>query len=193
MVKQQTRILCKQQGQFELRAMSSAEEGTSVPKLHRLFIKFDPEAVGVVAILLGVFQVLLAVPLYYMDVDLHITQLLLPLFIGLLFVLAGSFAVASEKSPSRRLLMGCAYTNVASLIAGLLALCLYSVSLNTVHGSDVPCTFKGEMYPEKCPGQYLEDFFRSITGLLIIYDLGALIVHSLISFSALKGLRFGLC
>ncbi|CAB1328098.1 unnamed protein product [Coregonus sp. 'balchen'] len=165
---------------LSFRTMSSAESGTGVPKLHRLFIKFDPEVVAVVSILLGLFQVLLAVPVYYMD-----------------FVTAGSFAIACEKSPSRKLLMGCAYTNVASLVAGLLALCMYSVSLHSVQGFAEPCTLPNiDLYTgaaHKCPGEYLEGFFRSVTVLLIVYDLGALILHSLLSFSALKGLRVGLC
>ncbi|CDQ58908.1 unnamed protein product [Oncorhynchus mykiss] len=151
----------------------------------------------VVSILLGIFQVLLAVPLYYMDIGLPKLQLMLPLFIGFLFVTAGSFAFACEKSPSRQLLTGCAYTNVASLLAGLLALCMYSVSLHSVQGTAEPCTLPSiDLYAgaaQKCPGEYLEGFFRSVTVLLIVYDLGALILHSLLSLSALKGLRVGLC
>ncbi|XP_038856035.1 uncharacterized protein LOC120052899 isoform X1 [Salvelinus namaycush] len=199
--------------------MSSTESGTGGPKLHRLFIKFDPEVVAVVSILLGLFQVLLAVPLYYMDVGLPKLQFMLPLFIGFLiclcpmemnaiettdcfyfllkFVTAGSFAFACEKSPSRQLLTGCAYTNMASLLAGLLALCMYSVSLHSVQGTAQPCTLPSiDLYAgaaQKCPGEYLEGFFRSVTVLLIVYDLGALILHSLLSLSALKGLRVGLC
>ncbi|XP_064782286.1 uncharacterized protein si:dkey-9i23.16 [Oncorhynchus masou masou] len=170
--------------------MSTTESATGGPKLHRLFIKFDPEVVAVVSILLGLFQVLLAVPLYYMDIGLPKLQLMLPLFIGFLFVTAGSFAFACEKSPSRQLLTGCAYTNVASLLAGLLALCMYSVSLHSVQGTAEPCTLPSI---DLCPGEYLEGFFRSVTVLLIIYDLGALILHSLLSLSALKGLRVGMC
>ncbi|XP_038856038.1 uncharacterized protein LOC120052899 isoform X3 [Salvelinus namaycush] len=158
--------------------MSSTESGTGGPKLHRLFIKFDPEVVAVVSILLGLFQVLLAVPLYYMDVGLPKLQFMLPLFIGFL-------------------LTGCAYTNMASLLAGLLALCMYSVSLHSVQGTAQPCTLPSiDLYAgaaQKCPGEYLEGFFRSVTVLLIVYDLGALILHSLLSLSALKGLRVGLC
>ncbi|XP_070972129.1 uncharacterized protein [Oncorhynchus clarkii lewisi] len=219
---------------------SSTESGTDVPKLHRLFIMFDPEVVAVMSILLGLFQVLLAVPLYYIDIGLPKLQLTLPLFIGFLMkvvpsgiwkclprmnqtwwrstffceVLAdlflfshdvkqrgtefeGSFAFACEKSPSRQLLTGCAYTNVASLVASLLALCLYSVSLHSVQGSAAPCTLPSiDLYTwaaQKCPGEYLEEFFRSIIVLLIVYDLGALTLHSLLSFSALKGLGVRLC
>ncbi|XP_070972130.1 uncharacterized protein [Oncorhynchus clarkii lewisi] len=176
---------------------SSTESGTDVPKLHRLFIMFDPEVVAVMSILLGLFQVLLAVPLYYIDIGLPKLQLTLPLFIGFLFVMAGSFAFACEKSPSRQLLTGCAYTNVASLVASLLALCLYSVSLHSVQGSAAPCTLPSiDLYTwaaQKCPGEYLEEFFRSIIVLLIVYDLGALTLHSLLSFSALKGLGVRLC
>ncbi|KAJ8000918.1 hypothetical protein DPEC_G00185370 [Dallia pectoralis] len=171
--------------------MSSAETVTSVPKLYRLFFKFDPEAAGVVAILLGLFQVMLAVPLYYMNVGLHEAQLLLPLFMGILFVTAGSFTVACEKTPSRKLLTGCAYTNVASLLAGLVALCVYSVSLHSIVDFGEDCTADSHHF--KCPGEYLEEFFRSITALLIVYDLGALILHTLLSVSALIGLRVGLC
>ncbi|XP_021429207.2 uncharacterized protein LOC110497430 isoform X1 [Oncorhynchus mykiss] len=224
--------------------MSSTESGTDVPKLHRLFIMFDPEVVAVMSILLGLFQVLLAVPLYYIDIGLPKLQLTLPLFIGFLmkvvpsgiwkclprmnqtcgglhffvrswlisfyfptmsskealslkFVMAGSFAFACEKSPSRQLLTGCAYTNVASLVASLLALCSYSVSLHSVQGSAAPCTLPSiDLYTwaaQKCPGEYLEEFFRSIIVLLIVYDLGALTLHSLLSFSALKGLGVRLC
>ncbi|XP_029621968.1 uncharacterized protein si:dkey-9i23.16 isoform X1 [Salmo trutta] len=194
---QQKRAVCIQQGLFSSRMMSSTESGADVPKLHRLFIKFDPEVVAVMSILLGLMQVLLAVPLYYMDVGLPKLHIVLPLFIGFLFVTAGSFALACEKSPSRQLLTGCAYTNVASLVAGLLALCLYSVSLHSVQGSAAPCTLPNTnlytLTAQKCPGEYLKEFFRSLIVLLIVYDLGALTLHSLLSFSALKGLRVGLC
>ncbi|XP_029621969.1 uncharacterized protein si:dkey-9i23.16 isoform X2 [Salmo trutta] len=175
---QQKRAVCIQQGLFSSRMMSSTESGADVPKLHRLFIKFDPEVVAVMSILLGLMQVLLAVPLYYMDVGLPKLHIVLPLFIGFL-------------------LTGCAYTNVASLVAGLLALCLYSVSLHSVQGSAAPCTLPNTnlytLTAQKCPGEYLKEFFRSLIVLLIVYDLGALTLHSLLSFSALKGLRVGLC
>lgn len=57
-------------------------------------------------------------------------------------------------------LTGCAYTNVASLLAGLLALCMYSVSLHSVQGTAEPCTLPSiDLYAgaaQKCPGEYLE-------------------------------------
>jgi hypothetical protein len=57
-------------------------------------------------------------------------------------------------------LTGCAYTNVASLLAGLLALCMYSVSLHSVQGTAGPCTLPSiDLYAgaaQKCPGEYLE-------------------------------------
>ncbi|XP_067106692.1 uncharacterized protein si:dkey-9i23.16 isoform X2 [Osmerus mordax] len=73
------------------------------PRLQRLFLHFDPEAAGVVTILLGLFQVLLSVPLYHMPISLPKHSFLVPLIIGFVIVAAGAFVVANEKSPNRQL------------------------------------------------------------------------------------------
>lgn len=172
--------------------MSSVQPGSMAPpqpRLHRPFPFFDLEAVAVVAILLGVFQVLMTVPLYYLDAGLP-RLYILPLCVGIMFTAAGSFAVACEKSPSKELLKGCAYTNLAGLVGALCALCVYSLCIHS------PPTFKpcirDEYYSDyysTCPGELMSNFFQTVSALLLIYDMAALILHALLSFSALKGLK----
>ncbi|KAI1887836.1 hypothetical protein AGOR_G00194540 [Albula goreensis] len=168
--------------------------GQGPHKLHRPFIFFDPEAVAVVAILLGVIPVLLAVPLYFLDIGLP-KLYLLPLCVGLMFVTAGSFAVACEKSPSREKLKGCAYTNLAGLVGALCALCVYSWCIHSPPALE-SCTEDVNFYDYgyssrswHCPAQAMSTFFGNISTLLLIYDIAALFLHCLLSFSALKGLR----
>ncbi|KAJ8247667.1 hypothetical protein GJAV_G00248880 [Gymnothorax javanicus] len=100
--------------------MSSLQPTTAdppLPRLHRPFPFLDLEGVAVVAILLGLFQVLLAVPLYCLKTGLPML-FVLPLCLGVMIVTGGSFTVAYERSPRRELLKGCAYTNLAGLVGG---------------------------------------------------------------------------
>ncbi|KAJ8271239.1 hypothetical protein COCON_G00100980 [Conger conger] len=176
--------------------MSSLQPGTTdppQPRLHRPFLFFDLEALGVVAILLGVFQVLMALPLYFIDQGLPVLYIL-PLCVGVMFVAAGSFAVACEKTPSKELLKGCAISNLAGLVGALCAFCVYSVCIHSPP-TFRPCVRTSYYYhyhdPDEtpCPGDLLTMFFRMLSILLLIYDIAALILHSLLTFSALKGLK----
>lgn len=178
--------------------MSSGERGLAAgaaqPRLYRLFSLFDPEAAAVVTILLGLFQVLLALPIYYLDMSLPNKLFLVPLFVGSLIVAAGSFAVTCEKSPNRQLLRGCAYMNVAGLLGALLAPCIYTYALNAYEPHDEcekPDYDSRYYYPplEYCPGIYFSMFFRNLTGLVLAYDIIAVVLQSMLSISALKGLR----
>ncbi|XP_071378920.1 uncharacterized protein [Centroberyx affinis] len=171
-----------------------SSEGAHSPRLHRLFTQFNIEAAAVVSILLGLVQVLLAVPLYYTDVNLP-KLFLLPLIIGALIVAAGSFTMASERFPSRQLLRSCAYSNVAGLVGALLAVCLYCVSLSH-EGTKVDCSPEQDVHDYhysrfryKCPGEYLKDLCWCVTVLLLLYDLGAVVLHCLLSVSAFKALK----
>ncbi|MCJ8730311.1 hypothetical protein PDJAM_G00182810 [Pangasius djambal] len=65
-------------------------------KLHRLFRVYDPEVVAVMTILLGLFQVLLGLPAYYMSINIKVLHLC-PVFVGAVYVGGGSFAMACEK------------------------------------------------------------------------------------------------
>ncbi|KAJ8339861.1 hypothetical protein SKAU_G00344940 [Synaphobranchus kaupii] len=175
----------------------SSSPGTTAPpqpRLHRPFRFYDPEAIAVVAILLGVVQILLALPLYFLDSGLPLL-FALPLCVGLMFVAAGSFGVACEKSPSRQLLKSCAYSNLAGLVGALCALCVYSVCILSPPRFG-PCNKNTSFYNDYldpgmivCPGDLLISFYQMLSALLLIYDIAALILHSLLSFSALKGLK----
>ncbi|XP_048852363.1 uncharacterized protein si:dkey-9i23.16 [Brienomyrus brachyistius] len=162
---------------------------TASPKLYQPFLFWDTEAIAVGAVLLGLFHLLLAVPLYYLDLSLPMLYLL-PLCVGCMFVTAGSLTVACEKSPNKSLLKSCAYTNVAGVMGALSAICVYGPSLaylppkrncNITEFDDYGFT--------NCADEILLDFFTGIASLLFFYDLVALVLHTLLSFSALKGLK----
>ncbi|GAA6233770.1 uncharacterized protein LOC108889093 [Lates japonicus] len=164
----------------------------SGPRLQRLSAWFDPETAGVVTILLGLFQVVLSVPLAYADQTLP-KLFILPLVLGILIVTGGSFTMANERNPSRQLLQGCACSNVAGLLGALLAFCLYSYSLSTVNTEEIcmPAVFDHDYrrpYYE-CPGEHLMAYCWSLTLLLLLYDTGAVVLHCLLSVSALKTLK----
>ncbi|XP_035492975.1 uncharacterized protein si:dkey-9i23.16 isoform X2 [Scophthalmus maximus] len=86
--------------------MSSVEAVPAAgPRLHRFSAWFDPETAGVVTILLGLFQVVLSVPLAGSTTSLP-KLFILPLVLGVLIVTGGSLTMANEKNPSRQLAIG---------------------------------------------------------------------------------------
>ncbi|XP_054634323.1 uncharacterized protein si:dkey-9i23.16 isoform X3 [Dunckerocampus dactyliophorus] len=104
-------------------------------RLLRVARWFDAEAAAVVSILLGLFQVLLSVPLAMTHQTLP-KIFILPLVSGILIVAGGSFILANERNPSK-----------------LLAYCW------------------------------------SLTLMLLLYDFGAVVLHSVFSVYSLKALK----
>ncbi|XP_078123018.1 uncharacterized protein LOC144528332 isoform X2 [Sander vitreus] len=149
--------------------MSSESAVSAVePRLHRLSAWFDPETAGVVTILLGLFQI----------------------------VAGGSLTIANEKNSRRLLLRGCACSNVVGLLGTLLAFCLYCYSLSMVNSNDLcgsnVITFHDYNYRDSrygCPEDQLRAYCWSVTLLLLLYNMAAVLLHSLLSVSALKALK----
>ncbi|XP_062283274.1 uncharacterized protein si:dkey-9i23.16 isoform X2 [Scomber scombrus] len=108
-------------------------------------------------------------------------------------VAGGSFTMASERNPSRLLLRGCACSNVIGLLVALLAFCLYCFSLSTDRSEElcVPVDSDFDFRPSfyECPGEILTAYCWSVTLLLLVYDTGAVVLHCLLSISALKALK----
>ncbi|XP_036951070.1 uncharacterized protein si:dkey-9i23.16 isoform X1 [Acanthopagrus latus] len=169
-----------------------SSEGVSVvgPRSHRFAAWFDHETAAVVTILLGLFQVLLSVLLA--DSNKSLPKLyILPLAMGIVIVAGGSFTMASERNPSRLLLQGCAYSNVVGLLGTMLAFCLYCYNLSILHKEPcvMPLPDHFRRSPYDCPGEALAAYCWSVTLLLLLYNIGAVVMHSLLSFSALKALK----
>ncbi|XP_035856517.1 uncharacterized protein si:dkey-9i23.16 isoform X2 [Sander lucioperca] len=147
---------------------SESAVSTVEPRLHRLSAWFDPETAGVVTILLGLFQI----------------------------VAGGSLTIANEKNSSRLLLRGCACSNVVGLLAALLAFCLYCYSLSMVNSKELcdpsvttfpDYNYRGTRYG--CPEEHLRAYCWSLKLLLLLYNMAAVLLHSLLSVSALKALK----
>ncbi|KAM4583642.1 uncharacterized protein PAE49_003519 isoform 2-T4 [Odontesthes bonariensis] len=170
-----------------------ASEGAAVePRLHRLSTWFDPESAAVVTILLGLFQVLLSASLAYAEQSLP-KFFILPLVLGILIIAGGSFTMANERNPNSLLLCGCACSNLLGLLGALLALCLYCYALSTQH-NEVLCPSPPEDFyyhrsNYSCPLENLTAYYWSIVLLLLLYDIGAVIMHCLLSVSAIKTLK----
>ncbi|XP_068447981.1 uncharacterized protein si:dkey-9i23.16 [Clinocottus analis] len=159
---------------------------------HRLYAWFDHEAAAVVTILLGLFQVFLAVPLAYANQTLP-KFFILPLVLGVLIVAGGSFTFANERNSNRLLLRGCACSNVVGLLGALLAFCLYCYSLSMVSDTEV-CQSTNphhqlRMSQYGCPEAFLMGYCWSLILLLLLYDIGAMVLHCFLTVSALKALK----
>ncbi|XP_041840205.1 uncharacterized protein si:dkey-9i23.16 isoform X2 [Melanotaenia boesemani] len=170
----------------------ASEETAAGPRSHRLVPWFDPESAAVVTILLGLFQVLLSASMAHTDHNLP-KLFILPLILGILIVAGGSFTMANERNPSRLLLRGCACSNLLGLLGSLLAFCLYCFSLNSEHNQEQCPPHPTDHYYDSsfyhCPPEKLAVYSWSITQLLLIYDSGAVVMHSLLSISAIKTLK----
>lgn len=156
---------------------------------------FDLKFAAVVSILLGLFQLLLAIPLYYIDVSLPRNLFLLPVATGCLIVASGSCSVACAKAPTRKLRRGCAYSNVAVLLGALLALGLYGYLLRTVDkpvDCETPMTSSSDYHlpgVEHCAEDHLMNMFCAVIVLLMIYDVCGALLHGALSVTSLRALR----
>ncbi|RVE75843.1 hypothetical protein OJAV_G00002730 [Oryzias javanicus] len=174
--------------QFRKSRIMATEDttATSGARLHRLF---DLESAAVVTILLGLFQLLLSAAVYYTD-QILANFFMLPVVMGIIIVTGGSFTIANERNPSRTLLRGCAYSNVTGVLGSLLAFCLYCYTLETHSNEDqCPNTPDYYYYHAFCPTKMLAGYSWSLKLLLLLYDAGALILHSLLSVSAVVMLK----
>lgn len=151
----------------------------------RLTSWLDLESAAVVTILLGLFQVLLAVPLAYTGPTDMPRFYVLPLFIGILIVSGGSLAMANERSPSRYLLQGSACSNVASLLGAVIAFCLYCVGLNNLPWRE-NCDYD---HSPDCALNYIAKYSMAILILLLVYDAGAIVLNCILSALSLKELK----
>ncbi|GAA6096451.1 uncharacterized protein si:dkey-9i23.16 [Tachysurus ichikawai] len=163
-------------------------DSQSVPpcKLHRLFRVHDPEVVAVMTILLGLFQMLLGFPTYYMSFNIKVLHVC-PVFVGAAFVAGGAFAMACERAPSRQLMKTCVYASAFGLLVGLCAIIVYAYAINDIKSVE-GCEFNGGRNIF-CQKDDVIDYFISVSALLLIYDIGALTLQGLILFSAMKGLK----
>ncbi|XP_040892704.1 uncharacterized protein si:dkey-9i23.16 [Toxotes jaculatrix] len=167
---------------------------TVEPRLYRFAAWFDPESAGVLTILFGLFQVVLSVPLAYADQALP-KLFILPLGLGILIMAGGSFTMANERNPRRVLVQGCAYSNVAGLVGALLAFCTYCYSLSTAKSDERCASYEHDRhvyrrrFSNDCPPDVLAAYCWSVTLLLLLYSSGAMVLHCLLSVSALKALK----
>ncbi|XP_067297345.1 uncharacterized protein si:dkey-9i23.16 [Pseudorasbora parva] len=158
------------------------------PKCHRLFKFHDPEVVAVMVILLGLFQLFLTVPIYSATLNVE-NIFLFPLCIGSVSVIAGSFGMASERTPRRALLKICLISGIAGLMGTLIGLVLYGYVASTTPDPP-PCIQEEDVFSYlKCPIKDFQLFSEAIPKLLLIYDIAALVLHCFQTFSAFKGLR----
>lgn len=174
--------------------MSSEVVPAGGPRLNRLFTWFDPESAGVVTILLGLFQVLLSALLVYTDGALP-KLFILPLILGILIVAGGSLTIANERNPSKLLLQQCAGSNMVGLVGTLLAFCLYCYSLSSLpHTPCVTIQTGGYDYHRRwtrfdCPTEVMEAYNWSVIFMLLLYNIGAIFLHGILSLSAIKTLK----
>ncbi|KAF7710181.1 uncharacterized protein si:dkey-9i23.16 [Silurus meridionalis] len=155
-------------------------------KLHRLFRIYDSEVVAVMTILLGVFQALLGLPTYYLSINIH-TLYMCPVFVGAVYVAGGSMAMACERNPSRKMVKNCLYASAFGLLMGLCAIAVYGYAVNDFKSIEI-CEVKRSLFDD-CPQHGVVEYFKSISALLLIYDMGAITLQGLLLFSAMKALK----
>ncbi|KAK3554059.1 hypothetical protein QTP70_019178 [Hemibagrus guttatus] len=82
----------------------------------------------------------------------------------------------------------CVYASGFGLLAGLCAIIVYGYAVNYIMSENM-CESVGIMQKDCQEEHDLVGYFKSISTLLLIYDMGALTLEGLILFSAVKGLK----
>ncbi|CAN9510657.1 unnamed protein product [Ophioblennius macclurei] len=154
---------------------------------------FDTESAAVVTILLGVFQVILAA--CFVDVTQSPPKLFIfVLLLGILIIAGGVLTLANEKNPRKILVQGCACSNVLGLLLALLGFGLYCYSITHLEAEGACFGVSDHYYyydhtTISCPADRLKAYSWSLTLLLIIYDVGAVIMQCLLSVIAIRTLK----
>ncbi|XP_061888672.1 uncharacterized protein si:dkey-9i23.16 [Entelurus aequoreus] len=169
-------------------------EGVTSPdggRIHLVSFWYDQEAAAVVSILLGLFQLILSVPLGFTHLNLPYI-FIVPLVSGILIVVGGSFIMANERNPSRLLLQGSACSNLVGLLSALISFCLYCYSLS-IKDNHEPCSLlpEDDYYYQlrECPFITLLAYSWSVTVMLLLYNFGAMVLHIVFSVFSLKALK----
>lgn len=139
-------------------------------------------------ILIGLFQVILGFPAYYLSVDIRLL-FLCPICVGAVHVTGGSLAFACERSPSRQLLKNCLYSTLCGLLLGFCAIIMYAFSANSIHSLENCNPEDLHGISIDCPRDSFVDFFKQYALLMGIYAVAALILQFFLSISAIKGLK----
>lgn len=168
--------------------MPSQESSAPVQSFtQRLASWFDLESAALVTILLGIFQVMLSVPLAYISPENMPKLFVLPLVIGILVITGGSLAMANERNPNRYLLQGCACTNAISLLGALIAFCLYSINIHNLN-TDV-CEGDDLSWGQECVGHHVVRYSFIFLLLLLVYDMGAIVLNCTLSAVSVRELK----
>ncbi|KAG9275638.1 hypothetical protein AMEX_G10174 [Astyanax mexicanus] len=168
-------------------ATQSESTGTGPPRLYVLFRFYDPEVIAVLTILVGLFQVILAFPAYYLSIDVTFLYWC-PICVGAMHVTGGSLAFVCERSPSKKMLKNCLYSTLCGLFLGFCAIILYGFSANSILSLET-CTPQDLQRSSECPRDAFVDFFRHYVLLMGIYAVAAIFLQSFLSISAIKALR----
>lgn len=134
------------------------------------------------AILLGLFQLLLTLLTHTVSLDMKY-MFVCPLCVGSVTIIAGSFGLASERTPRRDLLKNTLISGLAGLVATLIGLFLYIYATST--SLDLPPCSPNE----PCAEKLFQGFYKAVSGQLLLYDIAAVVALSFLSLSAFKGLR----
>ncbi|XP_078420483.1 membrane-spanning 4-domains subfamily A member 4D-like [Cetorhinus maximus] len=81
---------------------------------------------GIIAIIIGIIEISITSDQYVNNFSIIIGT---PWWTGILFIIAGSLAVAVEKEPTHGLISGCLSMNIISAISCLSAIIIYSINL----------------------------------------------------------------
>ncbi|XP_078057712.1 membrane-spanning 4-domains subfamily A member 8-like [Mustelus asterias] len=83
---------------------------------------------GIIAVIIGIIEISVVVrgPFRISDFSVHIGT---PWWTGLLFIIAGSLAVAVEKDPTLPMIRGCLAMNILSAISCLPGVIIYCINL----------------------------------------------------------------
>ncbi|XP_043095170.1 uncharacterized protein si:dkey-9i23.16 isoform X2 [Puntigrus tetrazona] len=138
------------------------------------------------AILLGLIQLLLTAPTYNISLDINFLYIC-PLCVGSVSVIAGSFGMASERTPKRDLLKYCLICGLAGLVGTLIGLVLYSYAAST--SLNIPSCSSEYSENSTCPDIIFQSLYKAISGQLVFYNIATLVIHCFLLFSAFKGLR----
>ncbi|XP_006002705.1 high affinity immunoglobulin epsilon receptor subunit beta [Latimeria chalumnae] len=156
----------------------------------RDFLKVEPKALGVVLILLGIFQVMLGFPLKIIHASV-MADIWTSISIGLLFLLSGILSVMSENDPKEQYVKACCVSNIVGAIVAVLGIIAYSMGLSYIRSieNDDEINEVDERYYYR----YYVSKAEAIMGLVLAYSTAGLILQIVVSVFAYKGLQSSRC
>ncbi|KAG7458519.1 hypothetical protein MATL_G00221050 [Megalops atlanticus] len=147
--------------------------------------KGEPKVMGVSEVMVGVTVISYSIPLLATDFT-EVMTFGVPWWSGLVFILAGAVAIATEKFANMKFLCACLAATSLAVLVSVLALIFYFIDL----GNNPATECNQQDHYDQCEEQhYATTFSRGVKSSLLLFTIVQTVISCILSVSLYRERR----